>query len=145
MHKKLLSEASPEILKDFLCEMFDELRENNHKMYDDLEIQLYKEIHGYHFTDWLLDKATRYMVNEDGSYGPHWNLEQTSRAAENAGIKFKDYNEYDWNYVMNMIYSDYYGSVPDDTNVYIKMSIKFLQDKDAPEGKALQYYLAMKY
>lgn len=45
---------------------------------------------------------------------------------------------------MNMIYSDYFGSVPNDTSVYSKMAYKFLEDKDAPEGKALHYYLAMK-
>jgi hypothetical protein len=27
---------------------------------------------------------------------------------------------------------------------YVKMAKKFLEDKDAPEGKALKYYLAMK-
>lgn len=145
MHKKLLSEANFEIVKDFLYEMFDELKENNHKMYEELEIRLYKEIHGCHFTDWMLEKATRDMVNEDGSTGPHWSVKETTRTAESAGVSFKEYNEYDWNYVMNMIYSDYYGAVPDDMTYYIKMSIKFLQDKDAPKGKALQYYLSMKH
>lgn len=27
---------------------------------------------------------------------------------------------------------------------YVKMANKFLKDKDAPEGKALRYYMAMK-
>ena len=44
---------------------------------------------------------------------------------------------------MNMIYSDYYGSVPNETSVYVKMARKFLEDKDAEYGKALKYYLAM--
>jgi len=43
-----------------------------------------------------------------------------------------------------MLYSDYYGSVPNDVSMYAKMAKKFLEDKDAPEGKALKYYLAMK-
>ena len=58
-------------------------------------------------------------------------------------INFKDFNEYDWNYVMNMLYSDFYGSVPNETTVYGKMAYKFIEDKDAPHGKALKYYLAM--
>ena len=45
---------------------------------------------------------------------------------------------------MNMIYSDYYGSVPNETTSYAKLARKFLEDKDAEEGKALRYYLAMK-
>lgn len=46
-------------------------------------------------------------------------------------------------YVMNMIYSDYYGTVPNDISIYAKMSQKFLNDKDAKQGKALNYWLAM--
>lgn len=45
---------------------------------------------------------------------------------------------------MNMIYSDYYGAVSNDIGIYIRLAKKFLEDKDAKEGKALCYYLAMK-
>lgn len=47
-------------------------------------------------------------------------------------------------YVLNMMYSDYYGAVPNDTNTYIRLALKFLEDKDAKEGKAYCYYMAMK-
>ena len=104
---------------------------------------LYKEVYGCHFTKWLLEKALKDMVNEDGTMGGHWTVEQTTMVARSNGIDFKDFNEYDWNYVMNMIYSDYYGSVPNETSVYVKMARKFLEDKDAEYGKALKYYLAM--
>ena len=59
-------------------------------------------------------------------------------------IRFTNFNEYDWNYVMNMMYSDYYGAVPNDVNSYIRLAVKFLEDKDAKEGKAYCYYMAMK-
>lgn len=144
MHKQLLAEASHEIIKDFLCDMFDELKESDREMYDELEIRLYKEIHGYHFTDWMLEKALRHMVNEDNTIGGHWTVEQTNDVARNYNISFVNYNEYDWNYVMNMIYSDYFGAVTDDVSVYVKLAKKFLNDKDAKDGKALIYYLAMK-
>lgn len=55
-----------------------------------------------------------------------------------------NFNEYDWNYVMNMIYSDYYGAITNDTSAYGKLAKKFLMDKDAKHGKAFHYYLAMK-
>lgn len=45
---------------------------------------------------------------------------------------------------MNMLYSDYYGSVPNDASTYGHMSIKFLSDKDANGAKAYRYYMAMK-
>mgnify|MGYP003304886190 CR=1 FL=1 len=38
---------------------------------------------------------------------------ETATELMNNGITFKEYNEYDWNYTMNMIYSDYFGSVPE--------------------------------
>ena len=37
-----------------------------------------------------------------------------------------------------------YGTVTDNAETYYKMTKAFLEDKDAPEGKAYRYYLAMK-
>lgn len=92
----------------------------------------------------MLEKATSSMINEDGTNGAHWTLEQTNSVAKSNGIAFDKFNEYDWNYVMNMMYSDYYGAVPNEVNSYTKLAKKFLEDKDASKGKALQYYLAMR-
>ena len=64
--------------------------------------------------------------------------------ARNHDVNFKRYNEYDFNYVMNMLYSDFYGAVTNETSTYIKMARKFLEDKDADDGKALKYYWSMK-
>lgn len=61
--------------------------------------------------------------------------------AEQSGIAFEHYNEYDWNYVMNMMYSDFYGAISNDTSAYVKLAKKWLEDKDAVDGKALCYYL----
>ena len=144
MHKHLLQEASCEQLKEFADNALSMLKETNPKTYEDLETYLYKEIHGMHFSTWLLEKATRNMVNEDGTTGAHWTLEQTSSVAKQNNITFDTFNECDWNYVMNMMYSDYYGAVPNEVSTYTKLAKKFLMDKDAREGKALCYYLAMK-
>ena len=84
------------------------------------------------------------MVNEDGTKGIHWSLADTTSVAKSNGIVFEKFNEYDWCYVLNMIYSDYYGSVSNDISTYVRMASSFLNDKDAPKGKALKYYLAMK-
>lgn len=144
MHKKIIEEATLEQLKDFSCYALDEIKKYNEDLYDNLEIHLYKKIYGYHFNHWLLEKALSKLKNEDGSIGNHWKLNETSMLARSNGIDFKEFNEYDWCYVMNMIYSDFYGSVPNETNIYVKMSKKFLEDKDSEDGKALRYYFAMK-
>ena len=145
MHRNLIQAASFEQLKEFTMDALTMLKETNPSTYEDLETHLYIKIYGKHFSDWLLTKALKGMINEDGTTGGHWTVEQTNSAAKSNGIQFdSSFNEYDWNYVMNMIYSDYYGAVPNDTSVYVKMAKKFLQDKDAKDGKALCYYLAMK-
>jgi hypothetical protein len=144
MHKTLIKMASNEQLRTFVDDALTMLKETNPETYEELETYLYKEIYGKHFSDWLLEKATKNMVNEDGTKGAHWNVEQTSSVARSNGISFDTFNEYDWNYVMNMMYSDYYGAISNDTNAYVRLAKKFLEDKDAKEGKALCYYLAMK-
>lgn len=85
------------------------------------------------------------MVNEDGTKGGHWTVEQTTNVARGMNIPFESFNEYDWNYVMNMMYSDYYGAVSNDVSVYAKMARKFLEDKDAKDGKAFRYYIMTTY
>lgn len=144
MHKRMLKEATDEQLREFVDDALGMIKETNYDLYEDLEMYLYKELYGCHFNDWLLEKATKTMINEDGTIGPHWSVEQTNNVARQLGIEFSTFNEYDFNYVMNMIYSDYYGSVQNDTIVYGKMARKFLEDKDAIQGKALMYYLKLK-
>ena len=144
MYKEIIREIDNGKLKDLTIDMLSMIKETNKELYDTLEMYLYKEVYGCHFNKWLLEKATSEMVNEDGTKGIHWNIADTTSVAKSNGVSFDKFNEYDWCYVMNMMYSDYYGSVNNDTNTYVKMAIKFLNDKDAPQGKALKYYLAMK-
>lgn len=144
MHKQLIKQASNEQLREFIDDALSMIKETHHALYEDLEMYLYKEIYGCHFSDWLLDKALNDMINEDGTKGRHWNLEQTTSVAKSLGVMFDKFNEYDWNYTMNMLYSDYYGSVPNEASTYGKMAIKFLLDKDAIDGKAYKYYMTMK-
>ena len=144
MHKKLLKVATYEQLKDFTDDALSMIKETHEDLYEDLEMYFYKKIYGKHFNDWLLEEATKYMTNEDGTTGGHWTLEQTTNVAKQNGITLDKFNEYDWNYTMNMIYSDYYGAVPNDTTSYVKLAKKFLEDKDSKEGKAFCYYMAMK-
>ena len=143
MHTRIIEDATLEQLKDFAHYSLGMVKRIDEDVYEDIEMYLYREVYGCHFTKWMLEKALKDMVNEDGTVGGHWTVEQTTMVARSNGIQFTNFNEYDWNYVMNMIYSDYYGVVPNETNTYVKMARKFLEDKDAEEGKALKYYLAM--
>lgn len=144
MHKQLIKEATNEQLKEFIDDAMSMIKETHHDLYEDLESYLYREIYGCHFSDWLLNKALSQMVNEDGTTGGHWNIEQTNNVAKSLDVMFDKYNQYDWNYTMNMLYSDYYGAVPNDALSFGKMAMKFLEDKDAPQGKAFKYYMTMR-
>ena len=86
------------------------------------------------------------MENEDGTTGEHWSLEDTTKVAQQNNINFSSskYNEYDWYFVLNMIYSDFYKVFGQDTNLYIKVAKAWLEDKDAENGKAYKYYQSVK-
>lgn len=144
MYKNLIKAATDQQLREFTNDALSMLKETNPETYKELERYLYKEVYGLHFNEWLLNEAVSKMKNEDGTGGAHWSLEQTNSVAKNNNIPFSKYNEYDFNYVMNMIYSDYYGAVPNDISTYTRLALKFLEDKDAKEGKAYCYYMAMK-
>lgn len=131
------------ILKSFIEDMLDELEEEMPKVYKKVVLDLHKKLYGCCFSEILLHKALSKLENNDGTSGKHYTLEQAKEIAKNYSITFEDFNEYDWCYVLNMIYSDYYGSVQNETTTYVKLAKAFLQDKDAPSGKAIRYYLAM--
>ncbi|MBP3713414.1 MAG: hypothetical protein J6I69_02455 [Bacilli bacterium] len=144
MHTRIIEDANLEQLKDFAHYSLGMVKRIDEDVYKDIEMYLYKEVYGCHFTKWLLDKALSEMMNEDGSIGGHWTIEQTTSVAKNNNIEFNHFNEYDFNYTMNLMYSDYYGAVSNDVSSYLKLARKFLEDKDSNSGKALKYYLAMK-
>jgi len=143
MYKRIIEHASNEEIKCMLEMFMERLKERDMEMYDIAEEMMYEKVYGCHFTNWLLDMVCNLMVNEDGTTGKHWSLEETTQLAKTHGLKFVDFNEYDFNYVMNMMYSDYYSILGNEIDKYYKMSVKFLEDVDAPKGKAYRYHKAM--
>jgi hypothetical protein len=144
MHKKLIEHATHEELKDFTCDFLSMLKATNEKLYEEAEEILYEEIYDCHFCEWLLDFALEEMENEDGTKGKRWSLQQTNDVAKSYNVKFEHFNEFDWCYVMNMAYSDYFTIFGTSTDTYVKFAKAFLFDKDAPRGKAYRYYKALK-
>lgn len=79
------------------------------------------------------------LVNDDGSAGAHWDMAQTTAAAENIGIKFEHITCEEWYAAMNSMYSDY-SRVADKYGIgtadfYADLAKAFLFDKDAPPPK----------
>lgn len=129
---------------DVFDKHLEDLKEAHPDLYKKLENKLYIAAYGYHFNEEMLKEALSTMINDDDSKSPKWKISDTTQVARNSGISFSKFNEYDWNYVMNMIYSDYCEVLGDNVMSYVKMANKFLNDKDAPDGKALRYYMCMK-
>jgi len=145
MHTQMLEEATHEQLKSFLLDQFDELKRTMPELYEDMEEELYEHIYGPHFSKRKYDCAVAKLVNQDGTKGPHWTVQQIVDYAKSHGIQFAPNTEYDFAYALNMLYSDYYGAVPDSVESYFRLAKAFLDDRDAPEGKAYLYYKAMRH
>lgn len=92
-----------------------------------------------HFTRESAEYAVSRMKNKDGTTGEHWTYDDTTNVLRDSNLPF---DEADWYFTLNMIYSDYYKS-DKSTKHYVEMAEDFLNDMDAPEGKAKKYYLAM--
>lgn len=82
--------------------------------------------------------------NLSGTSGEYWTLKDVQEVAKAMNIDWasKNYNLYDLYYVLNMMRSDYYKA-NEAPQYYAGLAFDFLDDKDAPEGKAKRYYVAM--
>lgn len=135
--------STEQIIKSY-DRTLERIKKAHPNIYSEIKEELYVCLNGYHFTREMLSKAYEDMINDNGTKAPKWSVEETSSVAEQYSIEMDTFNACDWNYAMNMIYSDYVGVLGDSVVNYVNMADKFLHDKDASEGKALRYYFAMK-
>ena len=146
--KHLYEEASKRsnfkvIMEDWIClfaDLLTEIKSENPKLEKMVMTDLYVSLYGEHFNKENAEEAVSGMENEDGSMGEHWSISETTRIANDNRITWDLFNEYDWYYVLNMVYSDYCKLFNDDTQTYIKLAKAWLNDIDVPEGKAWRYY-----
>lgn len=89
----------------------------------------------------MAEEWMRGLENEDGTKGPHWNLDQAKHAMKQRGIQ---QDPYEFWAVMNALYSDYckvlktHGITSAD--VYADLAAAWLDDEDAVPGKAAAYF-----
>lgn len=96
----------------------------------------HKETH--RITKEMANKWLASMENDDGSTGAHWTIQETNKVAELCNVKFEHIKDYEWNVVMNMMYSDHYHTAKScnkqsDVVFFGSLAKEFLFDKD---GKA---------
>lgn len=89
------------------------------------------------------------MENEDGTRGPHYDMQQIMSVAEKHNIEFDDFDEKEFCIAVNMMYSDYckvahkYVAPDKELAFFIDMAKAFLDDEDGPgasEKIALYYH-----
>lgn len=141
MLKEILNDATKEDLMNFVRDLMSELNITMPQVYETLLIDLHKNVYGFHFSKGLALKAVSELKDSNGNKGGKYSLEEASKIRRDYNISL---NEYDFFYVLNMMYSDYSKFLNNDLASYVKMACLFLEDEDAPEGKALKYYLAMR-
>lgn len=141
MLKVILNDATKEDLMNFICDLMCELKITMPQVYETLLIDLHKNVYGFHFSKGLALKAVSELEDSNGNKGGKYSLEEANKIRRDYNISL---NEYDFFYVLNMMYSDYSKLLNNDLASYVKMACLFLEDEDAPEGKALKYYLAMR-
>ncbi len=113
------------------------------KYYWDFIGELHELVYGEHFDEGMAIWAVSQLKNEDGTMGAHWTETDTSSVAASEGISFDKITRWDWYYVLNMIYSDYYGVIGGDTSMYFKLAKAWVMDSDTADGKAFRYFMAM--
>ena len=102
--------------------------------------------YGSEFTHEDANRWADKLVNDDGTMGAHWTMDQTSGVAADQGVAFTHITDWCWWITMNMIYSDYCGVAMkhgvDTAEFYADLSKAFLFDKDGPgpEEKLGAYY-----
>lgn len=114
--------------------------------WNDLDKMEKKMSYSHDFTHKDAEKWNADMVNEDGSYGGHWTVAQTTSVANSMGIMFDHITAEEFNVAMNAMYSDYY-KIGEKYGVnraefYADLAKAFLFDKDAksPKEKLSAYY-----
>lgn len=141
------TEETMECLTLIIDDHMEHLKHDDPSSYHKVITKIKKMFDGDHMTRDMLKKASTDFVNADGSRGFKWSVEATTAAAESMGVAFDQYSKEDFNYVMNMMYSDYSTVLAkynlSKPSVYVELTDAFLDDADAPSDKAVRYYKAM--
>lgn len=133
--RKLLSGLPKEKTDSFLCEELESLKKNDGRMYKRFVDRLYTSSYGSHFNEELYREAVELLPT-----GEHWSFREIGDYTSKKGLKYDDgFNEYDFAYVMNLLYSEYHEIIAN-TDMYYAMAKAFLAEPRNRHGKAYRYY-----
>ena len=115
--------------------------------YQELAMQIYYLMNGGHYNEEFAEDKVKelYFKDDDGIIhrGGHWDGGSSYKIYQQKRHLIPDeYNEWDWYVTLNMIYSDWYVWLDNNTtfdtneidNKIISMAINWLNDDDNPYG-----------
>ena len=140
MHKKYIEKilrdgGSENVNKigELFSKTMDFLKDNNKKLYDEIECYLYEMTFGKKLTE----EMAANWINSMKPHGMKWTKEQTDEVLRKYGLNM---NEIDFWAIMNAMYNDYGDIFDDNVETFIKLTRNFIKDEDAVDGKVYEYW-----
>ena len=133
--KELLSKTTHEQKEKLLHKIIKHMDDDErHEMCEELYIM----VHGEHLDENMARDWVSNMINKDGTHGEHYSWEVAKSLRDDYGIS--DISESEFYAVINMMWSDYYDVVRNDTDACVKLTKDWFYDKDGDKGKTYRYY-----
>lgn len=133
---KIVADEDYEEMKKLACILEDSietLKELDPHKYAKFEHKIYELAYG----KVISEEMAKEIVKDMKPYGEYWTLEATTRVLNDKNYRFTPVDFY---IVMNSLKNDYGDIFNDNTDMYIKMACKWLEDSDAVEYKTYEYF-----
>ena len=122
-------------LSDMLEDTLEELQNYDKECYDKYMMELYKMAYG----NTLNKQMAEEIVANMRPYGQRWSMQETQEIQERYGID--NVRAVDFYVVINSAFNDYRNLFDDNTDMYVKFTMDFINDEDAKEGKVFKYFM----
>jgi hypothetical protein len=122
-------------LSDMLEDTLEELQNYDKECYDKYMMELYKMAYG----NTLNKQMAEEIVANMRPYAQRWSMQETQEIQERYGIN--NVRAVDFYVVMNSAFNDYRNLFDDNTDMYVKFTMDFINDEDAKEGKVFKYFM----
>lgn len=126
--------------ENIICGFLDDFETKSKEDLKQTMLKIHELAYGPHFDEATAKEAVVKMENVDGTDGEHWTYEQICQLANSKGISYPE----DLYYAMNMLYSDLYRVIGNDTEKYLVIAkALYWDDPDMEEGKLFKQYVAV--
>ena len=128
------SQEDMEELSDIFLDLMYFLKECDERTYKKYRML----VHCMAYGDVLSEEMAEEIVSNMKPSGMRWNLEDTRHMQEDYGLT--DIPDTNFFTVINSGYNDYKDIFGDNLETYIKFTLDFINDEDAPKGKVVKYF-----